>query len=274
MKYVLLLFILIFSLSTFSQETISESSIKDPDEVPFAVIEKVPVYKGCNKKSSNVEIKKCFNDKINSFIASNFNTNLGRTLDIEDKSIVRINVFFKIDKTGKITQIEAKSEYPELNNEAKRVIRLIPQLESPGYVRGKPVTVPYFLPIQFQVDNPKSSANTKNDKFPTFRGCEETMPYNELKKCTLDKIADYVRVSINYELADKLFPTQKSTQFKLEFTINKKGKAENITAQAHKKAMAIEAINVLKRMPKLKKPGYKNGKAVDTSLSLFMTIYF
>ncbi|WP_191858106.1 energy transducer TonB [Hanstruepera ponticola] len=85
---------------------------------------------------------------------------------------------------------------------------------------------------------------------------------------------DYIKVSINYELADKLFPLDKSTQFHVSFTINKKGKLENITAKAHKREMAAEAIHVLKRMPKLKKPGYLNGKPIDTEMSFLITIHF
>ena len=85
---------------------------------------------------------------------------------------------------------------------------------------------------------------------------------------------DYIKVSINYELADKLFPLDKTTKFLVHFTINKKGKLENITAKAHKREMAAEAINVLKRMPKLKSPGYENGEAVDTEMEILMTIYF
>lgn len=110
--------------------------------------------------------------------------------------------------------------------------------------------------------------------FPRHKGCDEKLNYEALKKCTTDKIADYIKVSVNYELADKLFPLDKSTQFLVSFTINKKGKAENITAKAHKREMAAEAIRVLKRMPKLKLPGYENNKPVNTNFEMLMTIYF
>ena len=81
-------------------------------------------------------------------------------------------------------------------------------------------------------------------------------------------------MSFNMELADKLFPLKKSAKVLVEFTINKKGKIENINAKANKREMAVEAIRVLKRLPKLKKPGYKNGKPVNVPFGILMTLYF
>ncbi|MBP93013.1 MAG: hypothetical protein CMC55_02715 [Flavobacteriaceae bacterium] len=115
---------------------------------------------------------------------------------------------------------------------------------------------------------------TKNSHFPMFRGCKKAVSNEDLKNCTIEKIMDYIKVSINYELADKLFPLDKSTQFQVSFVINEKGKAEAISAKAHKKEMAAEAIRVLKRMPKMKEPGTINGKPAKFPIDFLMTIYF
>ncbi|WP_417872922.1 energy transducer TonB [Xanthomarina gelatinilytica] len=270
MKFNLSLLLFAISLITFSQETKPSEDIINSDEVSFALVERVPIYKGCNEDMDNKGLKECFNDKINSHIAENFNIEVAEKLNLPDETMVKISVFFKISTTGKIVDIKARAPYPELEAEAIRTINLVPELK-PGFIDGKPVKVPYYLPITFKVDNPKPS---KNDKFPVFRSCDETLSYEALKECTTNKIKDYIKVSINYELADKLFPLDKSTQFLVSFTINKKGKAEQITAKAHKKEMAAEAINVLKRMPKFKSPGYKNGKPVDTKMQILMTIFF
>lgn len=119
-----------------------------------------------------------------------------------------------------------------------------------------------------------SQENNANRQFPVYRGCDQALSYNAQKECTTQKIMDYIKVSINYELADKLFPLDKTTQFLVSFSINKKGKLENITSKAHKREMAAEAINVLKRMPKLKSPGFENGEPVKTDMEILMTIYF
>lgn len=274
MKYYILLLFFATSLITFAQENTIELSDNElnetTEEVPFDVIERVPIYKGCDENMGNRAIKECFNEKISSFIAKHFNIQVADKLGLPDASMVKISVFFKISTSGELTNIIARSAYPELEAEAIRVVKLIPKLK-PGMIDGKPVRVPYYLPINFQVTNPNPA---KDEKFPVYRSCDETLSYEALKECTTNKVIDYLKVSINYDLADKLFPLEKTTQFMVNFTINKKGKAENITAKAHKREMAAEVINVLKRMPKFKEPGYKNGQPIDTNMQILMTIYF
>lgn len=270
MKYNLILLFFATSLFAFSQETIIPKNTNDSDDVSFALVERVPIYKGCDENMGNQALKECFNERMNSHIAKNFNVRVADKLNLPDETIVKISVFFKISTNGEIIDIKARSPYPELEIEAIRTIKLLPKLK-PGYVDGKPVRVPYFLPIKFKITNLKSE---KPDKFPVYKNCDETLNYEALKECTTNKVADYIKLSVNYELADKLFPLDKSTQFLVNFTINKKGKAENITAKAHKKEMAAEVINVLKRMPKFKEPGYKDGKPVETEMQILMTIYF
>jgi hypothetical protein len=274
MKNYLLLLLFLTIQITFAQENTIELTAEElnetSDEISFDVIERVPIYKGCDENMGNQAIKECFNEKVNNLIAKNFNTQLAEKLGLPDESMVKINVFFKISTSGEIVNIIARSAYPELEAEAIRVVKLIPKLK-PGVIDGKPVRVPYFLPIKFQVTNPKPA---RNEKFPIYRSCDETLGYEAQKECTTNKVMDYLKVSVDYELADKLFPLDKSTQFLVSFTINKNGKAEDITAKAHKKEMAAEAINILKRMPKFKEPGYKDGKPVDTKMEILMTIYF
>ena len=79
-----------------------------------------------------------------------FNTNLASDLGLSGRQ--RILVFFKIDKSGNVTQIQARAPHPGLEKEAKRVVGLLPKMQ-PGKQRGKPVTVPYSLPILFQVQD-------------------------------------------------------------------------------------------------------------------------
>ncbi|HMC01656.1 MAG TPA: hypothetical protein VKN14_11530 [Flavobacteriaceae bacterium] len=204
---------------------------------------------------------------ISRLVQMNFNTSITETLDLPDGE-VRINVIFKIDKQGKIFDIKARSSHSDIEKEAIRVMELVPQMERAGYINDKPVIVPYSLPIIFKVNN------TKNKKFPVFRGCNENLSYEYQKKCTVKKVKDFLRLSFNMELADKLFPTEKSTQFKVDFVVNKKGKVENINAKAHKREIAVEAISILKRLPKFKSPGYLNDEPVDTPFSILVTINF
>ncbi|HUH29500.1 energy transducer TonB [Gelidibacter sp.] len=119
-------------------------------EVPFAVIENVPVFPGCEKEAGNNAKKQCMSDKISQFVNKKFNVDLASELGLSGRQ--RINVIFKIDKSGNITNIQARAPHPGLEKEAQRVIGLLPKM-LPGKQRGKAVTVPYSLPILFQVQD-------------------------------------------------------------------------------------------------------------------------
>jgi protein TonB len=58
---------------------------------------------------------------------------------------------FKIDSNGSIQEVKARAPHPKLEEEAIRVINLIPYLK-PATFKGKPVTVAYSLPIKFKIN--------------------------------------------------------------------------------------------------------------------------
>ena len=119
-------------------------------DVPFSVIENVPIFPGCEKERNNTEKKKCMSDQVSKLVNRKFNTELGNELGLS--GIQKIYVQFKIDKTGAITNVRAKTAHPKLANEAKRVINLLPTM-TPGKQRGKPVGVLYSLPIVFKIQD-------------------------------------------------------------------------------------------------------------------------
>ena len=148
------------------EETVIESTETDQDEeieveeieveefvedveVPFAVIENVPEYPGC-ERGSNAEKRKCMSDKIAKFVQRKFNTDLAGDLGLSGRQ--RISVTFKIDKNGNVVGVRSRAPHPRLEKEAARVINMLPKMK-PGRQRGKPVIVPYSLPITFQVQD-------------------------------------------------------------------------------------------------------------------------
>lgn len=126
---------------------------KKPDDdvlVRFEAIEHVPVYPGCENKKTNEEKRKCMSDKITQLIQKKFNTGLGSELGLHGKQVIRTQ--FKIDKTGRVNNIQVRATHPELEKEAERVINIIPEM-TPGKQRDKSVGVIYTLPIVFQVQD-------------------------------------------------------------------------------------------------------------------------
>jgi protein TonB len=127
------------------KEEVVEEEIAD---VPFAVIENVPVYPGCEGEKTNDAKKKCMSSKISEFINKKFNTNLASDLGLEGRQ--RIAVQFKIDKSGRVVDVRARAPHPRLEKEAMDVVKSLPDM-TPGKQRGKPVGVLYSLPIVFDI---------------------------------------------------------------------------------------------------------------------------
>lgn len=127
------------------KEEVVEEEIAD---VPFAVIENVPIYPGCEKESGNDAKKKCMSSKISEFINKKFNSDLASDLGLEGRQ--RIAVQFKIDKNGKVVDVRARAPHPRLEKEAVEVVQSLPNM-TPGKQRGKPVGVLYSLPIVFDI---------------------------------------------------------------------------------------------------------------------------
>jgi periplasmic protein TonB len=119
------------------------------EDVPFAIIEDVPVFPGC-EKGSKAEKKACFSKKISKHINRKFNSGLASDLGL-NAGKKRIFVMFKIDQTGTVTEIRARAPHPRLQKEAERVVRTLPKMQ-PGKQRGRPVSVRYSLPIAFLVE--------------------------------------------------------------------------------------------------------------------------
>ena len=118
-------------------------------EVPFAVIDEVPIYPGCESLTTNNERKQCMSDEIAKFVNKNFNTSIADSLGLIGRQ--RINVIFKIGNDGSISEIKSRAPHPALEEEAIRIIKELPKM-IPGKQKGRAVTVPYSLPIVFVVD--------------------------------------------------------------------------------------------------------------------------
>tara|TARA_B100001093_G_scaffold517012_1_gene597295 strand:- start:2367 stop:3083 length:717 start_codon:yes stop_codon:yes gene_type:complete len=130
-------------------EDLDVEEVEEDVEVPFAVIENVPVFPGCDK-GNNAKKRKCMSEKIAKFVQRKFNTELAGDLGLSGRQ--RISVIFKIDRSGNVTGVRARAPHPRLEKEAQRVINLLPKMQ-PGKQRGKAVIVPYSLPIIFKVQD-------------------------------------------------------------------------------------------------------------------------
>lgn len=118
-------------------------------EMPLDMVQDAPVFPGCESYATNRERKACLNEKIAQFIDRRFNTDLARELGLTGTN--RINVQFTIDENGKVSNVLTRSTEVSLEDEAQRVIELLPDM-IPGKYNKREIKVIYRLPIVFKTD--------------------------------------------------------------------------------------------------------------------------
>jgi protein TonB len=144
------------------EETVIESTETDQDEiiieeieveeefddidVPFAVIEDVPIFPGCESVAKS-QRRACFQEQMNKHIRRNFRyPEIAQEMGIQG----RVYVNFIIAKDGSITNIRMRGPDKNLENEAQRIISRLPKM-TPGKQRGRAVRVPFSIPITFRL---------------------------------------------------------------------------------------------------------------------------
>lgn len=147
----------IIESTEISQETVIDAVLDVDDvevgeeeeeiSVPFAVIENVPIFPGCESAGNNEERKLCFNKKIQEHINKEF-TYPPSALELGIQG--RVFVQFVIDSKGNIGGIRMRGPDRTLEKEAHRIVATLPQM-TPGKQRGRPVSVPYSIPINFVI---------------------------------------------------------------------------------------------------------------------------
>ena len=127
------------------EEVEIEDDFEDVD-VPFAVIEDVPIFPGCERVAKSKR-RECFQEKINKHIRKNFRyPEIAQEMGIQG----RVYVNFIISKDGSISNIRMRGPDKNLEKEAARIIGKLPKM-TPGKQRGRPVRVPFSIPITFRL---------------------------------------------------------------------------------------------------------------------------
>ena len=125
-------------------ENIEVATIDEPEEIPFSVIEDVPVFPGGKGASDK---RACFQEKMQKHIRKNFRyPELAQEMGLQG----RVNVGFTIQKDGQIGEIWMRGPHKLLEGEAQRIISRLPKM-TPGKQRGTAVKVPFAIPITFKL---------------------------------------------------------------------------------------------------------------------------
>ncbi len=115
-------------------------------------IEEIPIFPGC-EGLSYTKATTCFNSKMQQHIRRHFQY---------PKEAIRKNISGKVEvtmnigKSGEVESIRAKGPHSLLEQEAIRIIKLLPKFK-PALGNGLPVTIPYSVPITFGLKSTRVS---------------------------------------------------------------------------------------------------------------------
>jgi protein TonB len=122
-----------------------EDDFEDVD-VPFAVIEDVPIFPGCEGVSKS-QRRTCFQEQMQKHIRKNFRyPEIAQEMGVQG----RVYVNFVIQKDGSIGSVRMRGPDKNLEKEAARIIAKLPKM-TPGRQRGNAVRVPFSIPITFKL---------------------------------------------------------------------------------------------------------------------------
>ena len=125
-------------------EDVEVEEIEEDIDVPFSVIEDVPIFPGCEGAGDK---RACFNEMMQKHIRKNFRyPEIAQEMGIQG----RVSVMFTIQKDGSIGNIRMRGPDKNLEAEARRIIERLPKM-TPGKQRGRAVRVPFSIPIMFKL---------------------------------------------------------------------------------------------------------------------------
>ena len=127
----------ILSLCSIMSKDDGLANYSPDDRMILKDVEIAPVYNGCEKLSEK-EIKKCFNNKVSTFIKREFNLNISRDLNLSEPR--QVEAFFIINENGNLTGMKVRNSELTIQAEILRVLRKVPVMK-PAVHNGNNVAV-------------------------------------------------------------------------------------------------------------------------------------
>ena len=138
----LILLLLFAPLVSFGQEIQKQNKTFDELKTNHLNIEDVPMFRSC-KNVFKSQRRECFQNKMTKHIRKHFYyPKYAFNRGIQG----RVFVQFIIEKDGSISEIKTRGADKSLEKAALKIIKKLPKL-IPGKANGKPVRVPYSIPI-------------------------------------------------------------------------------------------------------------------------------
>ena len=142
----LLLILLFVPLVSFGQETQQKNNEFDELKQTPLNLDDVPMFRSCKNVFKSQRMN-CFQNKMNKHISKHFYyPKYAQNRGIQGKVFIQ----FIIEKDGSISEIKTRGADKSLEKAALKIIKKLPKL-IPGKANGKPVRVPYSIPIEYKL---------------------------------------------------------------------------------------------------------------------------
>lgn len=101
--------------------------------------------KSCLKSDSSEDLWKCFNEKMNYYITSNFDTSVRYKTKLTGE--IRIICKFQVDENAKIINVKVQAPNPSFANEMEEMLKDMPSFYKPAYLNGVAIKSSYSVPV-------------------------------------------------------------------------------------------------------------------------------
>jgi len=150
-----------FFLSIFYNNAIAQVDIRQPKV--YTTVDRMPCFIECNKNQREQDRRKCCDEQVKNFMLDHLEyPTAAKRANLEGTVIIR----FVVDKDGKVIDPKILSDLGKgCEEEALRVINMMPRWETPGMQANKNVAVQFDLPVRFSLDEmsrPKGKTTVKD----------------------------------------------------------------------------------------------------------------
>ncbi|QCX01307.1 M56 family metallopeptidase [Aggregatimonas sangjinii] len=259
-------------------------------EIPFAVVDEVPIFPGCEDSDNS---RACFQEMMQKHISKHFNY----PQEAQEKGIQgRVSVMFLIGQDGEISNIRMRGPDKLLEAEVARIISRLPKM-TPGKLNGEVVNVPFSIPITFKLQDDKVNSETGQTEYeeikasqlaempegsrilfqdaipfmsvaqaPVFPGCEDSA---DARACFQESVRKHISKNFNYpkEASDRGIQGRVS----IMFLISKDGSISSIAKRGPDKLLEDEAVRIISKLPKMKPGKNAKGEPVNVPFSIPIT---
>jgi TonB family protein len=238
------------------------------ETVPFATVEKAPIFPGCEGEK---DIKECFKEMILRHISKNFRY----PIEAQNQGLQgMVSAIFMIADDGAITNIKTRGPDKVLEGEVERILNRLPTM-TPGEDKGEKVNVMFSIPVTFKLgDKEEVGSEVSNhvidgtvpfatiDEVPVFPGCENE---DDIRACFQKSMQRHISKNFNYpkEAQEKGIQGRVS----IMFVISEDGTIQNLRMKGPDALLEKEAARIISLLPKMT-PGKEKGKAVNVPFSI------